>query len=182
MNTVTDVPQAFTDWVRDNSDRISRAKSLPYFIRDNKAVVDGILNTPMETTRPYSPLKLTAEQKTYRKELQRKAIEHFKGVKVRNVFDIAITTNGIKEFLNQPHKHYFEKNELVLELDRVLESAVYLGENTAYNKSGVVSSQIYETTIGSEKSWLVVRIHTDGSVSLHSVSDNPKIAENLKKP
>ena len=43
VNTVTDVPQAFTDWVRDNSERISRAKSLPYFIKDNKKVVDEIL-------------------------------------------------------------------------------------------------------------------------------------------
>ena len=54
VNTVTDVPQAFTDWVRDNSDRISRAKSLPYFIRDNKAVVDSILNpkpTPLEIAK-----------------------------------------------------------------------------------------------------------------------------------
>ncbi len=42
-NTVKDVPQAFTDWVRNNSERISRAKSLPYFIKDNKKVVDEIL-------------------------------------------------------------------------------------------------------------------------------------------
>lgn len=42
-NTVKDVPQAFTDWVRNNGDRIRRAKSLPYFIKDNKAVVDNIL-------------------------------------------------------------------------------------------------------------------------------------------
>lgn len=36
---VTDIPECFTDWVRDNSDRIARAKNMPYFIQDN--YVDG---------------------------------------------------------------------------------------------------------------------------------------------
>lgn len=32
---VKDVPGNFKDWVQDNEERISRAKSLPYFIKDN---------------------------------------------------------------------------------------------------------------------------------------------------
>lgn len=32
---VEDVPDKFKNWVQDNSERISRAKSLPYFIKDN---------------------------------------------------------------------------------------------------------------------------------------------------
>ena len=35
VNEVKDVPQGFKDWVNDNQERISRAKSLPYFLRDN---------------------------------------------------------------------------------------------------------------------------------------------------
>ena len=34
-NSVDDVPQEFKDWIEDNKERIERAKSLPYFIRDN---------------------------------------------------------------------------------------------------------------------------------------------------
>ena len=51
VNRVDDMPQEFKDWVKDNEDRIARAKSLPYFIRDNKQAVDGILYpkpTPLE--------------------------------------------------------------------------------------------------------------------------------------
>lgn len=34
-NSVYDVPQEFKDWIKENEERIERAKSLPYFIRDN---------------------------------------------------------------------------------------------------------------------------------------------------
>lgn len=34
-NSVDDVPQEFKDWIKENEERIERAKSLPYFIRDN---------------------------------------------------------------------------------------------------------------------------------------------------
>ena len=35
-NTVYDVPQEFKDWIKENASRIMRARSLPYFIKDNK--------------------------------------------------------------------------------------------------------------------------------------------------
>lgn len=47
VNEVTDMPQGFKDWIRDNSDRIEAAEkrgNLPYFIRDNKDDVENILN------------------------------------------------------------------------------------------------------------------------------------------
>lgn len=43
VNRVEDVPNNFKKWVNDNADRIKTAKKQPYFIRDNKKVVDGIL-------------------------------------------------------------------------------------------------------------------------------------------
>lgn len=50
---VTDVPDNFKAWVKNNADRISKAEArgkLPYFIRDNVRSVDKILGTNMETT------------------------------------------------------------------------------------------------------------------------------------
>lgn len=35
VNTVRDVPKNFKGWLEDNSERINRAKSAPYFLRDN---------------------------------------------------------------------------------------------------------------------------------------------------
>ena len=37
---VKDLPNKFKDWYTDNQDRIARAKSLPYFLRDNKKLIE----------------------------------------------------------------------------------------------------------------------------------------------
>lgn len=44
-NEVKDVPEQFKQWMRDNKERYERAKergTLPYFVRDNKKIIDGI--------------------------------------------------------------------------------------------------------------------------------------------
>ena len=38
-NTVEDVPGGFKDWLKDNEERIERAKTLPYFMKDNKKLI-----------------------------------------------------------------------------------------------------------------------------------------------
>ncbi len=38
---MTDVPDNFKRWVADNAERIGRAKSLPYFLRDNGRMEEG---------------------------------------------------------------------------------------------------------------------------------------------
>lgn len=43
VNRVEEVPKEFKQWLKDNEERIARAKSLPYFIKDNRKVIDGIL-------------------------------------------------------------------------------------------------------------------------------------------
>lgn len=44
VNRVEDVPQEFKKWVEDNRDRMARAKSLPYFLRDNGKYVAPVAN------------------------------------------------------------------------------------------------------------------------------------------
>ena len=41
---VKDVPKNFDKWVKDNEERISRAKSLPYFVKDNPAYFNRAVN------------------------------------------------------------------------------------------------------------------------------------------
>lgn len=51
-NYVADVPDAFKAWCRLNAGRVERAKSVPYFIRDNQAYYDAAFApkalTPLE--------------------------------------------------------------------------------------------------------------------------------------
>ena len=42
-NAVEDVPKQFKDWVEENKKKINTAKSLPYFVKDNRRAVDRII-------------------------------------------------------------------------------------------------------------------------------------------
>lgn len=68
VNEVTDVPQGFKEWIRDNEERINDAEkrgSLPYFIRDNRDEVEYILHPEL---RRKSPLEIAAERHAARTE------------------------------------------------------------------------------------------------------------------
>lgn len=41
-NKVREMPKQFGQWVTDNKERVAKASSLPYFIRDNAKLIDGI--------------------------------------------------------------------------------------------------------------------------------------------
>ena len=53
--------------------------------------------------------------------------------------DIYINVSGIKEWLNQPHKHYAEKNEALLQLPELLLNSEYLGAKPDETISGTVT-------------------------------------------
>lgn len=117
-------------------------------------------------------IQLTDEQKKYRKELQMRAIKEFKGSSVKNVYDIEISAKGIKEYLNQPHKHYFEKNELVKTLPSVIEDAKYV-KRIPYHKDNkyIAASHAYSIVINGETSHLIIRETKDGKYYFYSISD-----------
>ncbi|MCH5222395.1 MAG: hypothetical protein J1F05_08765, partial [Muribaculaceae bacterium] len=63
---VTDMPENFKEWVRENADRIEGAQSKPYFIRDNRAEINEILNLGEDhKTALDTSLKLSAEERAF---------------------------------------------------------------------------------------------------------------------
>lgn len=55
-NHVDGLPDNFKDWMADNEERLQRAKSLPYFVRDNEKLISGA------TIPPAIEKPLTAQQ------------------------------------------------------------------------------------------------------------------------
>lgn len=52
VNSVRELPKAFTDWAEQNEERAKQGRSLPYFIRDNKGMLDGFyLDEAINETR-----------------------------------------------------------------------------------------------------------------------------------
>lgn len=89
-NYVGDTPDQFKAWCRLNAGRVERAKSLPYFIRDNKDYYDAALNpkkaeelTPLEIAK-YRHEQRTPEQiesiknRWYGRQMKLQEIEKFR--------------------------------------------------------------------------------------------------------
>lgn len=85
-NSVDDVPQEFKDWIKDNKERIERAKSLPYFIRDNARVVNDILNQKNITS--------IAVDNALIEHLQNVQLAELSAIKISEVGNIVIKNNG----------------------------------------------------------------------------------------
>lgn len=95
--------------------------------------------------------------------------------------EIKFTKTGIKEFLNQPHKHYSQKNKMLMSIRNVLKKAKYLGKSDFKNKPGIVASHIFETQLKGDKTWLIVRESSNGDLNLYSITDSDKVTKDLKK-
>lgn len=93
--------------------------------------------------------------------------------------EIRITGRGIKEWLNQPHKHYSEKNEALPHIQKLLNDAKYLGYGADKHDASIIV-HLFEIEIGKEKSWIIVREFENGEINLHSISDSDKILSILK--
>jgi hypothetical protein len=93
--------------------------------------------------------------------------------------DIYINVSGIKEWLNQPHKHYAEKNEALLQLPELFLSSEYLGsEQDPKGRDYIVASHIFKTQIADDTSWIIVNENIWNECWVHSISDNiPDIKE-----
>ena len=87
--------------------------------------------------------------------------------------DVYIKVSGIKEWLNQPHKHYTEKNEALLNLPELLNKAEYLGaEADPKGREYIVASHLFKTKIAEDDSWIIVNETLWNEYLIHSVSDN----------
>lgn len=87
--------------------------------------------------------------------------------------NILISNGSKKEWINQPHKHYAEKNELILDINSVIEHSKYVGKSDVHSGNPmIVCSHLFEIDILGDKSHIIVHEYQDGELRLHSISDN----------
>lgn len=170
INEVTDLPEGFRAWTKRNHDRLQSASargSTPYWVRENRYIMQGAL---------------TQQQKAKRKEQQQGVRALYAGKRVYNEVDVLITNKGIKELFNQPLAMYNEKNDFLMELGGRLKEAKYLGQTT-YQKhnDNIVASHIFETYILGVVHWFIAREDLSGTICLHSITDSDKVLRGIKK-
>ena len=86
---IDDVPPQFKRWVADNADKIQSSKSLPYFVRDNRAVVNDIIGKPVVTKRDTAigsnPAAMVDTKNNDNSANFNKQIEEYLGIKPKQV-------------------------------------------------------------------------------------------------
>ena len=103
---------------------------------------------------------ITPEIRQRRKEIRNKAKKDLIGNVMYHPYfphDIYINVSGIKEWLNQPHRHYKEKNEALLRLPELIANSEYLGAvPDPKGRNYLLASHIFKTEVDSEPSWIIV--------------------------
>lgn len=91
-------------------------------------------------------------------------------------WEASISGAGIKEWINQPHKLYREKNEALLNIKELFKDADYVGHiPDSKNRDYVEQSHIFKTKIGGEDSWIIVHETIWNTYFIHSIADNNPI-------
>lgn len=177
---VTDIPKPFVSWARDNAERMEKAKgagTLPYFYKDNEQRITDALNGKRPIKKP-----LSKETKERRKAVRQLAVGALVGKQIAlpQIGATATMSNrSVKEWLNQPFTDIDAKNEALLNVQRLLDNAVYRGSGIDEHMA-TATMHLFETEIGGRKCWVVVRRFNDGTCLIWSVSDNPSILDNIQ--
>ena len=119
---------------------------------------------------------MTAEIRQRRKIIREEAKALLVGQVLSHPYfphDIYINVSGIKEWLNQPHRHYAEKNEALLNLPKLMQESEYL-DSVADPKGRdyIVASHLFKTKIAEADSWIIVNETIWSEFLVHSISDN----------
>ena len=85
---------------------------------------------------------------------------------------------GIKEWLNQPHKHYMEKNEMLLRLSDVLSHSTYKGKGTDRHNASI-PIHLFEVFVKGDASWIIARDIKGEGILVYSISDSAEILKAL---
>lgn len=120
----------------------------------------------------------TIDVKQARKEVQEWAKREVVGKSFLNQEigkEIEVTSTGIKEALNQPHKYIREKNEAIRNIKQIIHEAhrvLYRPDDKG--KQMVVGYHYLEFELVGEKSYIVIRETKDGRLMFYSVVDKIK--------
>lgn len=88
---------------------------------------------------------------------------------------VSFTSTGIKEALNQPHRHLMEKNEAVRKIERLLGTAEYIRFDPDIKDNQMVKGyHYYRIDIGGDSSYVVIRELTTGELVFYSIVERLK--------
>lgn len=127
----------------------------------------------------------TAEMKRTMKERKKEARKAVQGKMLTNPNfpeKIMVSRASVDEWTNQPFMYMAEKHQMLLDIERVLREAEYLGPADKHkDRDGLIQSHLFKTHVEDIDAYIIVWEFDSGEFILHSISDSPNILKFLKK-
>lgn len=127
----------------------------------------------------------TAEMKRTMKERKKEARKAVQGKMLTNPDfpeRIMVSRASVDEWTNQPFMYMAEKHRMLLDIERVLREAEYLGPADKHKDiDRLLQSHIFKVHVVDIDAYIIVHEYSDGKFILHSISDSPGILEHLKR-
>lgn len=70
--------------------------------------------------------------------------------------EVEFTVSGIKESINQPHKNLYEKNEAILNIQKLLKESTFI-KSTKHDNNDNIIFYYFETEIANSKSFIILK-------------------------
>ena len=130
-------------------------------------------------------IERVTELKTLVKERKLESRKAVQGSIIRNAdfpHDILVSRASIDEWENQPFKYMAEKHRMMLDIEKVIRKAEYLGPADKHKDvNRLLQSYIFKTRVLDIDAYIIVWEFDTGEFILHSISDSPKILQFLKE-
>ena len=127
----------------------------------------------------------TAEMKRTMKERKKEARQAVQGKMLTNPKfpeEIMVSRASVDEWTNQPFMYMAEKHQMLLDIERVLREAEYLGPADNHkNKDRLIQSHLFKTHVEDIDAYIIVWEFDTGEFILHSISDSQNILRYLKR-
>ena len=151
-------------------------------LNDEEYVKETRMVNQTDTSNSNNKTAISELDKRRRKEIKELAVKLTEKTFFNEKFgkELRISKTGIPEWLNQPHKHYAEKNELLLRMSELISKSNYLGGMPDVHNASF-TAQIFETKVAGEPSWIIAREFNDGKILIHSITDGVEIVNALRR-
>ena len=127
----------------------------------------------------------TAEMKRTLKERKKEARKAVQGKMLTNPNfpeKIMVSRASVDEWTNQPFMYMAEKHQMLLDIERVLGEAEYLGPADKHKEvDKLIQSHLFKTHVEDIDAYIIVWEFVNGVFILHSISDSPNILNFLKR-
>jgi hypothetical protein len=125
-----------------------------------------------------SKISSTYSLKEQRKKIREWAKANLSGKTVhlsKLKMTVTFAFSGIKEAINQPHKHIVQKNEFIKKIESELLDAEYIKSETDQTGDENFVFHYFRTIINSEDSYIVLKeIKKEGKIIFYSIVDKIK--------